>query len=791
MQDTNLKTLEYTSIIDLLAEKCTSIIGKNIAKNLKPIKNLQKIKGMQEESSEAQSILLKRGEPPLHGIHDVLTLVRKTEIGSYLDPGELLYLKSTLSVARQLKQFIKEMEAEDLVHPIIDKLITDLHTLKEIEDKIETCILNEKEISDNASRELRNIRRKMNSKNDGIRNKLNSIINSTSYQKYLQDPIVTIRHDRYVVPVKQEFRGQFPGLIHDQSSSGATLFIEPISVVELNNELKELKLKERREIERILLEISGLIGEKGELIKDNQKNLAEIDFIFAKGKLSIDMKAIEPKLNQEGKVKIINGRHPLLKVEEVVPISIWLGEDFKLLIITGPNTGGKTVTLKTIGLFCLMAQSGLHLPADYGTELPIFDKIFADIGDEQSIEQNLSTFSSHMTNIVDILDEVTGDSLVLLDELGAGTDPTEGAALAMAILNHLKELGVSVVATTHYSELKQYALINEGVENASVEFDIKSLAPTYRVLIGVPGKSNAFEISQKLGLSRKLIKNAQSLLTTESINFEALLSNIEENRLASEEDRRQAESLKLESQDILDKYYKKKEKVEAQRKKIIGKAKAEALTILQEAKKESEEIIKGLRKLKLDADRGAVNKEIEEARRHLAKGMDNLSPDLSQHIFPTTSSKPPKNLKKGDLVRIVSMDQSGYVINPPNDRGEVFVQVGIMKINIPVTNLERIKEDEKPKQKAFAKLVRSKASNVKNELDIRGLNLEESFMEVDKYLDDVYLSGLTEVTIIHGIGTGVLRAGIKQMLNKHRHVEKFREGRYGEGGAGVTIVNIK
>lgn len=792
MNDKSLKVLEYTKIIEKLVEKCTSPLGIDVAKKLKPINDLEKIRNLQIETSEAQSILLKRGNPPLYGIHDVIDLVRRTEIGSYLDPGQLLHLKDTLSVARKLKQFFREdYDKEEVQYPIILGLIRTLCAVREVEEKIDLSILSETEIADHASSELKNVRRMMSSKNDAIRNKLNAIVNSTSYQKYLQDAIVTIRQDRYVVPIKQEFRGQFPGLVHDQSSSGATLFIEPMAVVELNNELKELKIKEKREIERILMEISSMIAERGEEIKGNQSILEELDFIFAKGKLSLEMKGIEPELNQMGKIKIKNGRHPLLKFDEVVPTNIWLGEDFRILVITGPNTGGKTVTLKTVGLLSLMAQSGLHVPADYGTRLAVYDHVFADIGDEQSIEQSLSTFSSHMTNIVSILNEVTKNSLVLLDELGAGTDPTEGAALAMAVLNHLRNLKASVVATTHYSELKQYALIKEDVENASVEFDVATLRPTYRLLIGVPGKSNAFEISRKLGLSSSLIEEAKSLLTTENIEFEDLLHNIEKNRTETEKERNAAVTLRIEAENLLNSYQKKKEKLDLQRDKIIRDAKKDALKIIKEAKQESEEIIENLKKLRLEAEEKEMNRRVEEAKKHMDSKMNDLSEGFNDGIFTKTSRKPPENLKAGESVKVLSLDQIGHVIEPPNANGEVFIQVGIMKMNIPVSNLERIKEKNHGKQTGISKIVKTKATNIKSQLDIRGKDLEESFVEVDKYLDDVYLAGLTEITIIHGIGTGVLKSGIKQMLNRHKHVKSHRDGKYGEGGAGVTIVQIK
>ncbi|MCC5909319.1 MAG: endonuclease MutS2 [Clostridiaceae bacterium] len=791
MNERSLRVLEYTKIIDKLKEKCVSTLAREDVEKLKPINDFDTVKRLQNETSEAQSILIKKGNVPIVGIYDIISLVRRTEIGSYLDPKQLLYLKDTLAAARKLKQFFKSEEKEEVDYPIIKGLARSLNTFKNIEEKIDLCIVSETEVSDHASPELKNIRRQISSKNDALRNKLNSIINSSTYQKYLQDAIITIRQDRYVVPIKQEYRGQFPGLIHDQSSSGATLFIEPMAVVELNNDLKELKVKEQKEIERILREISSMIAEDGEEIKNNQSVLKEIDFIFAKGKLSLDMKGIEPKLNQEGKINIKNGRHPLLSDTEVVPTNIWLGEDFHLLVITGPNTGGKTVTLKTVGLLSLMAQSGLHVPADYGTKLAVYDNIFADIGDEQSIEQSLSTFSSHMTNIVNILDAISRNSLVLLDELGAGTDPTEGAALAMAILNHLKNLKASVIGTTHYSELKEYALVNEEVENASVEFDVKTLRPTYRLLIGVPGKSNAFEISSKLGLSNFLIEEAKKLISRENIEFEDLLQNIEKNRMETEKERNEATILKLEAEKLLDNYLEKKEKLEKHKENIIKDAKKEALKITKASKQEVEVVIEELRKLKAEAEEKEINRKIEEAKKQIDSKISALAEGVEEKLFNKTTKKPPTNLKSGETVKILSLNQEAYVLEPENAQGEVFIQVGIMKMNMHISNLERVQEKKEAKKSGVGKIVKAKTNNIKSQLDLRGENLEEALLEVDKYLDDVYLAGLTEVTIIHGVGTGVLKSGIKQMLRKHKHVRTFREGIYGEGGVGVTMVELK
>ncbi len=791
VNERSLRILEYPQIIDILEKKCVSSLGKEKVRDLKPISHLDIIKQLQQETNEAQSILIKYGNIPLGGINDVSQYIRKTEIGSYLDPAQLLQLKDTLAAARRLERFLKEKEDDGDAYIIIKGLIQGLVSLKNIEDKIDLCIVNETDVSDNASMELKRIRRQIVLKNESIRNKLNSIITSVDNQRYLQDAIITIRQDRYVVPVKQEFRSGIPGLIHDRSSSGATLFIEPMAVVELNNEAKELKIKERAEIERVLMEISSMIAERAEDIKSNQAILKELDFIFAKGKLALEMKAVKPELNIDGKIMIKDGRHPLLDVDEVVPNSIWMGDDFHILVITGPNTGGKTVTLKMLGLLTLMAQSGLHVPAGYGTKLAVFDKVFADIGDEQSIEQSLSTFSSHMTNIVTIMNNVTPESLVLLDELGAGTDPTEGAALAMAILNHLKEIGTTAVATTHYSELKQYALLNTGVENAAVEFDIETLSPTYKLLIGIPGKSNAFEISKKLGLPDFLIDRSRDLLTKETIHFEDLLQNIEKDRSATEKEKLEAAKLRMETEKLKEEYEHKNEKLQSQRDRIIRDAKKEAYKIVKQAKLDVDEIIDNLRSLKVELEKREMNKKIEQARQDISKRMDKLSEGMAERLVIKTNKKPPRDLKVGEAIKILSLNQTGYVISPEDENGEVQVQAGIMKVNMHVSNLERVEPKEETKKTGTSKIFKSKAQNINTEIDVRGQNLEEAMLEVDKYLDDSYIAGLTHVTIIHGIGTGVLSAGLKQMFKKHKHVKKYREGAYGEGGAGVTIVYLK
>ncbi|WP_099188629.1 endonuclease MutS2 [Tepidibacter mesophilus] len=790
MNQKSLRVLEYFKIIDMLKERISSSLGKRYVDELTPSTNHEEVIQMQKETSEAQSIIIKRGSVPLGGIHDVEMLAKKTKIGSSLDMGQLLMVADTLRGARVLKNSIGK--SDDVSYPIIQALTDSLHTFKDIEDRIFNSIISEIEMSDNASHTLKGLRRGIVQKNQSIRSKLNSIISSTSYQKYLQDAIITVRGDRFVVPVKQEYRSNVAGIIHDQSSSGATLFIEPMSIVNMNNELRELKLKEREEIERILSELSSFIGEVADEVISNGKVLGKVDFIFAKGKLSFSMKAIEPTITNDKNLNIKNGRHPLLDPKDVVPSNIWIGKEFSTLVVTGPNTGGKTVTLKTVGLFSLMTQSGLHIPADYGSHMCIFDNIFADIGDEQSIEQSLSTFSSHMTNIVDILKDVTTNSLVLFDELGAGTDPVEGAALAMAILNDLYDLKALTIATTHYSELKHYALTKEGVENAAVEFNVQTLSPTYKLLIGVPGKSNAFEISKRLGLGEYIIQKAKNFINSENIEFEDLLQNIEQNRIDTLKEKEEANRLKEEVRKLKEELLVKTERVSVQRDKIINEAKRDALKIMRDSKEEADMIIKEIRKLQKQGIDKDKNREIENLRREMNESMKGLHSNVKDMIVPKVAKKAIKNLKAGDDVKVVTLNQQGSVLSVDNDKKEALVQIGIMKMALPFASLEQIKSNNKDVLKSGAgKILKKKTFNIKQEIDLRGMNLEEAMVEVDKYLDDAYLAGIPKATIIHGIGTGVLKAGMKEMLKKHRHIKSYRDGVYGEGGAGVTIVEFK
>ena len=792
MDQKSLKVLEYNKIIDLLATKASSSLGLKYIEELTPSSEYEEVKDMLEETSEAQAILIKRGHVNLGGIQDVSDSVKRAEIGAVLDPGSLLKISGSLRAARNLKRSLDSGEEEDFNYPRIQALSNALYVYRDIEDEIDNAIISEVEISDNASPTLRSIRRGILQKNQSIRSKLNSIISSTTYQKYLQDAIISVRGDRFVVPVKAEYRSQVAGIIHDQSSSGATLFIEPMSIVEMNNELRKLKLDEQEEIEKILAELTRMVGEVAGDILSNQIILGKLDFAFAKGKLSIAMKAIEPVLNDDKHINIKNGRHPLLDSDKVVPNNIYLGEDFDTLVITGPNTGGKTVTIKTIGLFALMTQSGLHIPADYGSSMCVYDNVFADIGDEQSIEQSLSTFSSHMTKIVGILNEVTSDSLVIFDELGAGTDPVEGAALAIAILEDVNMAGAKCIATTHYSELKNYALTKPRVENAAVEFDVNTLSPTYKLLIGVPGKSNAFEISRKLGLKNYIIDRAKEFINTDNIELEDVLQNVEKNRIKAEQERAEAEQLKKEIEEIKAEYDRKLEKLTISREKMMEKARSEAFSITRQAKEEADNILKELRSMEMEMASKEKNRKIEALRKELADSMGNLQPSVKSMIVPKVSNKEIKDLKPGDEVKVITLNQDGSVVSVDKKKKEAVVQIGIMKMTLPFKALQIAPKDKKSTvTKSTRKIISSKSGSVKSEVDLRGMNLEEAIMEVDKYLDDACVAGLETVTIIHGVGTGVLKKGLQDVLKKNRHVKSQRPGQYGEGGMGVTIVEIK
>lgn len=789
MKNKTLKVLEFNKVIDMLESKATSASGKALCNELIPSSELSEVKASIDETTEAVNMIIQHSNPPIGPIYDQGSALKMSKIGGCLTPKQLIEIGDSLRTARVLKKYIVGNEANTIKYPILASYANQISVLTDLEKHIEVCILSETEVSDNASPELRKIRKTIDSKNQAIRNKLDSMITSPVYQKYLQDTLITIRQDRFVIPVKSEHKNQIKGLVHDQSAKGSTFYIEPIAVVELNNELRELKISEQKEIERILRMLTGEVADVADLIAINLTSLTKLDYIFAKGKLALEMKAVEPELSTNKCFRIKNGRHPLLPKNEVVPSNIWLGEHFTTLLITGPNTGGKTVTLKTVGLLTLMAQAGLHVPADYGTQIAVFDQVFADIGDEQSIEQSLSTFSSHMTNIVAILRDVTPDSLVLFDELGAGTDPTEGAALAMSILDELRKKHIRTMATTHYSELKTYAISNEGIENASVEFNVETLSPTYKLLIGIPGKSNAFEISRKLGLSGDLIEHAKEYVHQDNIEFEDIIASIEKSRKLADAERDEAIRIRLEVEKLKKALADKETKWVNQRDEMMKKAKEEAKTLLKSAKDEVDDIVKSMRDIK-KSDEKNKNREIEEMRRRLQTGLDQVTDSVIQ--ADVVSEFAPESVLIGDSVRVLSINQDGSVLTLPNDKGELTVQVGLMKMNVNIKQLmplSKKKADERTYQKI--KEVRSSSLTISPEIDVRGENIEEAITVIDKYLDDAALSSLSHVRIIHGKGTGVLRKGLHEHFKRHPHVKSFEYAAYNEGGNGATVIELK
>ncbi|MGJ7043918.1 endonuclease MutS2 [Thermoanaerobacterium thermosulfurigenes] len=784
MDERYFKNLEFDKIINQIVNLCDSEPGKELALSIKPYENVEKALEEIEKVNEAVSFISSYGNISF-AFKKLDEILAKAKIKSSLNPGQLLSLSRFLSLAGKVKVYLRN-EKEESSFPYLREYNIRLTNIKELYDKIDRAVMSEDELADDASPALKEIRRQKAQINNKIRDTLNSIIASSP--KELQDPIITIRNGRYVVPVKQEYRGTFKGLIHDQSSSGATLFIEPMAVVELNNDLRQLEIKEQHEVERILAELTEDVGKHVDEINENMVVLKELDVIFAKAKYSISTDSTKPILNTKGYVNLKNARHPLISKDVVVPISIHLGESFNTLVITGPNTGGKTVTLKTVGLLTLMSMSGLNIPADEGSDVAFFDNIFVDIGDEQSIEQSLSTFSAHMTNIVKILNNVTSNSLVLLDELGAGTDPTEGAALAMSILDFLHRMNCRTIATTHYSELKQYALQNEGVENASVEFDVETLKPTYRLTIGIPGKSNAFEISKRLGLNDDVIDNAKNYITSEELKFEDILKDLENKRIEAENAKGEIEELKNQVESLRQEYEKKIKDTEREREKIIEKAREKAKKILENTKATADEIIA---KLKEAEKSDKKNKLIEEARLKLKENINEMEESLKKSEIPEYK-KIPKNVMPGQTFYIVPLDQTGTALSEPDKDGNVKIQAGILKMNVHISNLrETESSEEKEMEKGFAKYINEKSTNISTSIDLRGKTLEEASIEVDKYLDDAYLAGLKQVTVIHGKGTGTLRSGITRLLKMNKHVKSFRLGRYGEGEDGVTIVELK
>ena len=784
MKERTLRVLEFTRIRELLAEGALTPAGAEKCRQLEPADELTAVQALQAETEEATVILQYAGGHPMIAFPDVKPALVICEKGGSLSAGMLLNVAELLRASRAAQDALVT-ERENT--PLLRAKAEGLFVSRSIEKDITDAIISEDEIADRASSELMNIRRHLRGAQDRIRDKLNQMIHSATLQKALQDPIITVRNNRYVLPVKAEYRSMVQGLVHDQSSSGATLFIEPMAAVEMGNELKQWELKEQQEIARILAALSAEVAPYAAAIAETQEQLAELDFIFAKGLLSRRFFCVSPKMNNEGRLKIIRGRHPLIDPEKVVPSTIWLGEEFTSLIITGPNTGGKTVTLKTVGLFTLMAQAGLQVPADPGTELAVFEQVFADIGDEQSIEQSLSTFSGHMTNIVEIMHEVTPRDLVLFDELGAGTDPTEGAALAQSILTRLLHIKVRTLATTHYSELKAFALTTQGVENASVEFDVETLRPTYRLSIGVPGKSNAFEISRRLGLPENLIDAARKLLSGNAIRFEDVIANAEYHRQVAEKERQLAEEANRETIRLRNEAEQLRKEMEQKREQALRKAREDAKHIVDQARRESESVIAELKKMKKNASSGDAS--VNDLRRRLDKESDALAEGLGRG--ETDGGEAPKTVKAGDQVKILTLGVEGTVLAPPDEKGEVRLQAGMMKFTAELSQLRLIRQAPAKEKTTVKAKTGMMTRTVKSECDVRGMNLEEALDAVSLYLDEAVLAGLNEVYVIHGKGTGILRAGIQQDLRKNKHVKSFRRGMYGEGEDGVTVVTLK
>lgn len=792
-----LKTLEYNKIIHQLTGYAASAPGKLLCQNLLPMSDFHEIVQAQTETSDALTRVRMKGSLSLSGIRDVRDSLKRLKIGSALGIPELLSISSLLTVAARAKAYGHHEESEEFPDDSLDQMFRSLEPLTPANNEIKRCIISEEEISDNASPGLHKVRRSMHGINDRIHTQLNSILNSC--RSYLQDAVITMRDGRYCLPVKAEYKSQVNGMVHDQSSTGSTLFIEPMAVIQLNNELRTLEIQEQKEIEAVLADLSNQLTPYTTELAIDLQILTRLDFIFAKAALSRHFKCSEPKFNTEGRIHIKDGRHPLLDPQKVVPITVWLGTDFDLLMVTGPNTGGKTVSLKTVGLFTLMGQAGLHIPAFEGSELAVFEEVFADIGDEQSIEQSLSTFSAHMTNIVNILNQADSRSLCLFDELCSGTDPTEGAALAIAILNFLHNMKCRTMATTHYSELKIYALSTPGVENACCEFDVATLRPTYRLLIGIPGKSNAFAISKKLGLPDYIIEDAKNHLESEDETFEDVISRLEENRVTIEKERAEIENYKAEIARLKSGLEKKEERFDERRDKMIRKANEEAQQILREAKETADRTIKNINKLA--ASSGIDTKALEAERTKLRDSLKKVEGGLSlkQETRKPHKAINPKTLKLGDGVRVLSMNLNGTVSSLPDAQGNVFVQMGILRSKVNISDLELLQENSvsgpgleaRRKGSGSSNIKMSKSFGISPEINVLGMTVDEAVAQLDKYLDDAYIAHLPQVRIVHGKGTGALRAGIHKHLKRLKYIKEFHLGGFGEGDAGVTIVVFK
>lgn len=791
MNEKALKTLEYYKIIDMLEAFATSSIGKNKCRQLRPLDNLTEIETMQQETADALSRIYQKGSLSFSGVKDVRGSLKRLEVGSTLGIGELLAIRSLLENASRAKAYSRR-ETENEHTDSLDNMFELIEPLSPLATEIGRCILSEDEISDDASTGLRQVRRSMKLTNDKIHTQLSSFVSGNS-RTYLQDAVVTMRNGRYCIPVKAEYKSQVPGMIHDQSSTGSTIFVEPMTIVRLNNEMRELEIQEQKEIEMILSNLSQLAAENLDAIFDDVKLLSELDFIFARAQLAKSQNATEPRFNRDRIIDIKKARHPLIDKHKVVPIDIRIGETFDLLIVTGPNTGGKTVSLKTVGLLTLMGQSGLHIPAFDNSRLSVFREVYADIGDEQSIEQSLSTFSSHMTNVVRFMETADSDSLVLFDELGAGTDPTEGAALAIAILSTLHERGIRAMATTHYSELKVYALSTPGVENASCEFDVETLRPTYRLLIGVPGKSNAFAISQKLGLPLSIIERAKEQISQEDETFEDVLSNLEESRKTIESEREELASYKEEIKTLKEQLEAKQDKLDQRKERIIAEANEEAHRILREAKDYADQTMRIFNKAGKDS---MSAKDLEKHRSDLRKKMDKAGKKVALKTpQKQKSTLRPQDLSLGDSVKVMSLNVKGTVSSKPDSKGMLFVQMGILRSKVHISDLQIIDEPvitgPALSRTGAGKIKMNKSASVRTEINLLGKTVDEAVSELDKYLDDAYLAHLSSVRIVHGKGTGALRKGVHNYLKRLKYVQDFHLAEFGEGDAGVTIVEFK
>lgn len=793
MNQKALETLEYKKIIAQLKREMGSAASAKLADELTPLTSEKIIKEELRSTTEAVDLIVRKGPLPTGGLYDIREALLLAKKGGSLTMRQLLEVQNVLGISSEVVAFMHDDALPELKY--IGEMVDLIVEFTALEKEISRCILTEDEMADNASPKLKDIRRNIHQQNQAIKNKLSRIITSSSNKTYLQDAIVTMRDGRYVIPVKQEYRSFFPGMVHDQSKGGATLFIEPQGVVELNNKLRELEVEEQLEIARILAELSSRVAEHYREIRSNLELLTKLDFIMAKGKLSCKMHASEPKIDADGELRLISARHPLIEYKKAVPVDIRIGGDYRTLIITGPNTGGKTVSLKTAGLLVMMAQSGLHIPASHASTLPIFGEVFADIGDEQSIEQSLSTFSSHMKNIVSIIDKASYDSLVLVDELGAGTDPTEGAALAIAILERFYDSGALTMATTHYNELKKYALATSGVENAAMEFDVETLTPTYRLLIGVPGKSNAFEISKKLGLSESVIERASEHIKHGDMEFENVISSIEDDKRKAAADRLDAESMRAEIEERLKKIEEKEKAVSEKRADIIAEAKREARELLRETKSAVKDVQKDLRRLQKSGAHTNLNTgALEKSRRKINEAEDLVSEKVVKQVNSEPVSADTLNI--GDRVKLLTIGQNGTILSLPDEKGNLMINIGTLKVKARLQDLMLINEgkDRKPQAKSSSKygsLLRSKSSSVSASINVMGKNLEDALADVEKYLDDVYMAGLDMVSIIHGRGGGILKDGIRQMLKRKKYVDSYGAASYNDGGEGVTVVRMK